>query len=93
MTEPVCDLDRLDVDRLSIDYVASSFAVAKELSGLHRHARDQSLHAAQSSTSTAMLSTSTRSKAKHNDARPRRCARAGTAQRVRFARQHQLPAA
>jgi four helix bundle protein len=48
MTEPIFDHDRLDVYRLSIDYVASSFAVAKGLSGLHRHARDQWLRAAQS---------------------------------------------
>ena len=42
------DHDRLDVYRLSIEYVASSFAVAKALSGLHRPARDQWLRAAQS---------------------------------------------
>ena len=48
MTEPIFDHDRLDVYRLSIDYVASSFAIAKELNGLHRHARDQWLRAAQS---------------------------------------------
>ena len=48
MTEPIFDHDRLDVYRLSIDYVASSFAIAKDLNGLHRHARDQWLRAAQS---------------------------------------------
>ena len=48
MTEPIFDHDRLDVYRLSIDYVASSFAVAKGLNGLHRHARDQWIRAAQS---------------------------------------------
>ncbi|EMI21071.1 23S rRNA-associated protein [Rhodopirellula maiorica SM1] len=48
MTEPIFDHDRLDVDRISIDYVASSFAVAKELNGCHRHACAQWLHAAQS---------------------------------------------
>ena len=48
MTEPVFDHDRLDVYRLSIDYVAASFRVAKDLNGLHRHARDQWLRAAQS---------------------------------------------
>ena len=48
MTEPIFDHDRLDVYRLSIEYVASSFAVAKELNGCHRHARDQWLRAAQS---------------------------------------------
>ena len=48
MTEPIFDHDRLDVYRLSIDYVSSSFAVAKDLNGCHRHARDQWLRAAQS---------------------------------------------
>ncbi len=48
MNEPIFDHDRLDVYRLSIDYVASSFAVAKDLNGLHPHARDQWLRAAQS---------------------------------------------
>ena len=48
MTEPIFDHDRLDVYRLSIAYVASSFAIAKDLNGCHRHARDQWLRAAQS---------------------------------------------
>ncbi len=48
MTEPIFDHDRLDVYRRSIEYVASSFAIAKDLSGLHRHARDQWVRAAQS---------------------------------------------
>jgi len=48
MTEPIFDHDRLDVYRLSIDYVVSSFAIAKNLNGAHRHARDQWLRAAQS---------------------------------------------
>jgi four helix bundle protein len=48
MTESVFDHDRLDVYRLSIEYVGTSFGEAKELSGLHRHARDQWLRAAQS---------------------------------------------
>ncbi len=48
MTEPIFDHDRLDVYRLSIEYVASSFAIAKDLNGCHRHARDQWLRAAQS---------------------------------------------
>ena len=48
MTEPIFDHDRLDVYRLSIEYVASSFAVAKDLNGCHRHARDQWFRAAQS---------------------------------------------
>ena len=48
MTEPIFDHDRLDVYRLSIDYVAASFEIAKSLDRLHRHARDQWLRAAQS---------------------------------------------
>ena len=48
MPEPIFDHDRLDVYRLSIKYVASSFKTAKSLIGLHRHARDQWLRAAQS---------------------------------------------
>ncbi|TWU43538.1 hypothetical protein Q31b_25790 [Novipirellula aureliae] len=40
MTEPIFDHDRLDVYRLSIEYVASSFTIAKDLNGFHRHARD-----------------------------------------------------
>ena len=48
MTEPIFDHDKLDVYRLSIDYVAASFRIAKNLTGLHRHARDQWLRAAQS---------------------------------------------
>ena len=34
--------------RLSIEYVASSFSLAKDLNGLHRQARDQWLRAAKS---------------------------------------------
>ena len=48
MTELIFDHDRLDVYRLLIDYVSSSFAVAKDLNGCHRHARDQWLRSAQS---------------------------------------------
>ncbi|MFG0263091.1 MAG: four helix bundle protein [Novipirellula sp. JB048] len=48
MAEPIFDHDRLDVYRLSIDYVAFSFSVAKDLNGYHRHARDPWLRAAQS---------------------------------------------
>jgi hypothetical protein len=40
MTEPIFDHDRVDVYRLSIDYVASSFAIAKDLNACYRHARD-----------------------------------------------------
>ena len=38
----------LDVDRLSIEYVAHAFETARLLSGLHRHVRNQWLRAAQS---------------------------------------------
>ena len=48
MTETIFDHDRLDVYRLAVEYTAESFGVAKGLSGLHRHARDQWLRAAQS---------------------------------------------
>ncbi len=48
MNEPIFDHERLDVYRLSIDYVTSSFRVAKILNGSLRHARDQWLRAAQS---------------------------------------------
>jgi four helix bundle protein len=46
--EPVFDHERLDVYRLSVDYVAFSYCIAKGLTGVHRHARDQWLRAAQS---------------------------------------------
>jgi four helix bundle protein len=48
MTKPIFDHDRLDVYRLSIDYVASSFKIVGAFNGLHRHARDQWLRGAQS---------------------------------------------
>ena len=48
MTEPTFDHEKLDVYRLSIDYVSFSFQIAKQLSGANRHARDQWLRAAQS---------------------------------------------
>jgi hypothetical protein len=41
MTQRSFDHERLDVYRLSIDYVARSFEAAQPLEGLHRHARDQ----------------------------------------------------
>ena len=50
MNEPTFDHERHDVYRLSIDYVAFSCRIAKGLSGVHRHARDQWLRAAQSIT-------------------------------------------
>ena len=40
--------EKLDVSRLSIDYVAWVFAQSVELTGIHRHARDQWLRASQS---------------------------------------------
>ena len=40
--------EQLHVYRLAIDYVAWAYLLAKELSGVDRHARDQLLPAAQS---------------------------------------------
>ena len=48
MNEPTFDHEKLDVYRLSIDYVAFSYAIASRLTGNKRHARDQWLRAAQS---------------------------------------------
>ena len=48
MTEPIFDHERLDVYRLAIPYVTSSYRIAKLLNGPERHARDQWLRAAQS---------------------------------------------
>ena len=48
MTEHLFDHNRLDVYRLSIEYVANAFDSSRSLEGLHRHARDQWLRAAQS---------------------------------------------
>ena len=48
MTDTIFDHDRLDVYRLAIEYTAESFSLAKDLTGLHRHARDQWLRASQS---------------------------------------------
>jgi four helix bundle protein len=48
MIEHFFDHDRLDVYRLSIEYVANAFDTSRSLEGLHRHARDQWLRAAQS---------------------------------------------
>ena len=42
------DHERFDVYRLSLDHVAGSFEEVQPLKGLHRHARDQWLRAAQS---------------------------------------------
>ena len=48
MTTPTFDHERLDVYRLSIEYVAFSYRIAKGLAGINRPARDQWLRAAQS---------------------------------------------
>lgn len=48
MAEPEFDHERLDVYRLSIEYVASSYRIASMLRGANRPARDQWLRAAQS---------------------------------------------
>jgi len=48
MTDTIFDHDRLDVYKLAVQYTADSFTAAKTLSGLHRHARNQWLRAAQS---------------------------------------------
>ena len=48
MDAPTFDHERLDVYRLSIEYVAFSYRIAKGLTGVHRPARDQWLRAAQS---------------------------------------------
>lgn len=42
------DHEKLDVYRVALQYTAWSFHLAKRLSGLHRHARDQLLRASQS---------------------------------------------
>jgi hypothetical protein len=41
MPELIFDHERLDVYRLSIDYVAFSYDLAKTLASANRHARDQ----------------------------------------------------
>jgi four helix bundle protein len=48
MAKIIFDHDKLDVYRLSIEYVAESFREASKLGGLYRHAREQWLRAAQS---------------------------------------------
>jgi len=48
MAQSTFDHARLDVYRLSIDYVAFSYRIAKGLVGINRPARDQWLRAAQS---------------------------------------------
>jgi four helix bundle protein len=48
MTAQSFDDERLDVFRLSTDYVARPFEAAQSLAGLYRHACDQWLRAARS---------------------------------------------
>ena len=48
MSEPIFDHERLDVYRLAIEYVTTSYRIAKLLRDSERHARDQWLRAAQS---------------------------------------------
>jgi len=48
MAEHTFDHERLDMYRLSIEYVGFSFGIAKTLGGINRQARDQWLRAAQS---------------------------------------------
>jgi four helix bundle protein len=48
MTGHFFDHDRLAFYRLSIEYFAKAFDTSRLLEGLHRHARDQWLRAAQS---------------------------------------------
>ena len=48
MAQPTFDHERLDVYRLSIEYVAFSYQIAKGLTGINRAARDQWLRASQS---------------------------------------------
>ena len=48
MTSYAFDHEKLDVYRLSIDYVARTFDASQALGGRYRHARDQWLRAAQS---------------------------------------------
>ena len=47
-TLPQFDHEKLDVYQLSIEYVADSYQIAKSLSGMNRHVRDQWLRASQS---------------------------------------------
>jgi hypothetical protein len=46
MAEPIFDHEQLDVYRLSIEYFAFSYKIAKSLGGTSRQARDQWLRAA-----------------------------------------------
>ena len=46
MTEHFFDHDRLDVYRLSIEYVATAFDSSRSMEGLYRHARGSALECA-----------------------------------------------
>jgi four helix bundle protein len=48
MAEPIFDHEKLDVYRLSIEYVGASYEIARSFSGPNRHIRDQWLRASQS---------------------------------------------
>lgn len=48
MADQIFDHEKLDVYRLALEYVGETFRMARDLSGLHRHSRDQWLRAAQS---------------------------------------------
>ena len=48
MPRPIFDHEKLDVYRLSLDYVAESYRIANDLTGQHRHSRDQWRRACQS---------------------------------------------
>jgi four helix bundle protein len=48
VNESIFDHNRLDVYKLSIEYTSDAFKICHSLDGLHRHARDQWLRAAQS---------------------------------------------
>ena len=47
MTEPIFDHEKLDVYRLSIDYVAASYPTARGLAGANRYIREQRIRVAQ----------------------------------------------
>ena len=47
-SNPTFDHEKLDVYRVAIDYTTRCFQIARGLSGVHRHIRDQWLRASQS---------------------------------------------
>ncbi len=62
MSGPIFDHERLHVYRLSIDYVAFSYRIARTLNGPHRHAREQWLRASPSVPRAVLRSNAPRSK-------------------------------